>query len=80
MTPDRLAFIAGETWLASGVTRAPTENDLAEVASRLSPESDSLAVVKACVDVADAVEWVLGCRKLAADRPDLLPPEEVPTW
>lgn len=80
MTPDRLAFIAGETWLASGVIRPPTENDLAEVASRMSPASDSLAVVKACVDVADAVAWVLGCRKLAAEHPELLPQEEVLTW
>lgn len=75
MTPSRLAFIAGEVWLASGIARRPTANDLAMIANGLDATADSLAVVKECVPVAEAVSWVLEGRSSRA-----VVINDVPRW
>jgi len=71
---EAVSFIAGEVWLDSGLTRPPDANDLADVCDRLHPCTDTLATVRACVPVADAVGWVLKCRALPPPQPD------VPRW
>ena len=81
ISPEQIAFLAGVAWLDSGLKRAPNENDLASIAERLSPKSYSLAVVRACVLVAEACGFVLKARRLHADRPELLAwMDDVPTW
>ncbi|MFA5053412.1 MAG: hypothetical protein WC565_05100 [Parcubacteria group bacterium] len=62
LTPQQHAALAGAVWLNSGVTRPPTENDLADVAERLCVPPDSLALVKACVPVSEAVAWIVAAR------------------
>jgi len=64
-TPENAAALAGAVWLNSRVARHPNENDLSSIASRLYPHLDSLAIVRACVPIAESVQWVLSCRSRA---------------
>lgn len=80
MTPENAAALAGSVWLDSGVVRPPSENDLADVAGRLGEATDGLGLVRACVPVAEAVAWVLACRKMTSEHPELAPETDVPVW
>lgn len=80
MTPEHHAALAGSVWLDAGVLRVPTENDLAAFAEGIVEPPDALALVRACVPVAEAVAWVLGCREMATEHPELLPENDVPVW
>jgi len=62
LSAHHLACVAGGVWLDAGVLRTPDPNELAVIADRLDPDSDSLAVARACVEVADLVAWVLSIR------------------
>lgn len=66
MTPAQLSFVAGGIWLDSGVRRLPTGNELAAIADRLDPASDSLQVARACAEIALDVCWVMGTRRARA--------------
>lgn len=62
LSAHHLACVAGAVWLDSGVHRTPDPNELACIADHIAPESDSLSVARACVEVADLVAWVLSIR------------------
>jgi hypothetical protein len=61
MAPEKLAAIAGVAWLNAGIQRAPDPNELAGLVDD-EPGVDSLALVMACVPIAEAVEYVVECR------------------
>lgn len=62
LSADQLAFVAGGVWLDAGVHRTPDPNEIACIADRLDPGSDSLSVARACVEVAELVAWVMSIR------------------
>lgn len=66
-TAEQIAAAAGAKFLDSKLDKMPDENDLSELCE-IGPGDDSLAVVRACVPVAEAASWVVGCRRRAADR------------
>ena len=68
-SPAELAFFAGVAWLNQRFVDPPSCNDLAELVDELAPNCDSLAVVRACVPVAEAVGWVQRGRQLHAAKP-----------
>lgn len=75
MTSEQLAATAGGVWLDSGISRSPDCNELSEIALRFDPAAESLAVVKACVPIADAVAWLLECRR---NHPNTQ--SDIPVW
>jgi len=66
-TPESIAFAAGAKWIDSKSDEVPDANSLADLCD-LQPGDDSLEVVTACVPIAEAVEWVIGCRSREAER------------
>jgi hypothetical protein len=66
-TPHNVAASAGAKWINSKVDEIPDCNRLADTCE-VPAGVDALAVVKACIPVAEAVAWVIECRLLAKAR------------
>ena len=61
-TEAQAAFRVGARWLDEQLEGACDPNELARVALAVWPELDSLELVRACVPVAEAVQFVQACR------------------
>lgn len=66
-TPESISAEAGVKWLNSKVDEVPDANVLADMCD-LQAGDDSLAVVKECIPIAEAVEYVIKCRRKEAER------------